>query len=151
MRYSHTHAIIQMKWAILGSSSKRSSIPGLCNVLGLHGEISFSTQVVSLSIYGMYGVATDLGMKFHGLQEWPKSLHQKKHPWSAPPKNSSSPNGSSHMKTRDVVWKSWFAHCFSWNMQHMKYGESYSQRELCHPPNKDSHKNKNIIIIWKQK
>ena len=87
---------------------------------GCMERLNSSTQVVSLSIYGMYGVASDLGLKFHGLQEWPKLPHQTIQPWSASSKKSSSPNGSSHMKKRDVVWQSWFSHCFSWNIQHIK-------------------------------
>ena len=59
------------------------------------------------------GAADDLGMKYYGLQECPKLPHQSNHPWNAPPKNSSSPNGSSTMNTRYVVWQSWFAHFFS--------------------------------------
>ena len=90
------------------------------NISSSMERLNSSTQVVSLSIYGMYGAAANLWLKFYGLQEWPKLPHQTNKPWSASSKNSNSLDGSSNMEKRDVVWQSWAAHCFPWNMHHVK-------------------------------
>ena len=56
MRDSHIHAIIEMKWAILGSSSKGSSTLGSCNVLGLYEEIKFfHPSYFSLHLWYVWG------------------------------------------------------------------------------------------------
>ena len=44
---------------------------------GCMERLNSSTQVVSISIYGMCGAGADIGLKFHGLQEWPKLPHQQ--------------------------------------------------------------------------
>ena len=122
-RSDYMHGKILILMMVLSSmlSSKWKSQPQIYAMCwGWMESWVFDSQDVSLSICGTHGISSVLGLKWYGLQEWPKLPDQIYKPWSASSKKSSSPNSSSDMRERGEAWKSWAAHCFSWNMDHVR-------------------------------